>query len=314
MRGRAPDFPDICGIGNFDGQWLTDEDRDGMRFSIRIDSVLYEERSSHQRIRVYDSKSFGRVLALDDVVMLTERDEFVYHEMLVHVPLCSIPHPRSVAVVGGGDCCCVREALKHPSIERVVLCELDERVTRVCEEWFPWVRECTADRRVQLVFDDGVRFIEPRAGEFDLVVIDGTDPIGPAARLYQADFYRKVATALKPGGVMTAQTDSPHWRPKGVASIYHELRHAFGRVATYLGFVPTYPSGCWSWAYASNDRGPDGHFDRARAERIASSCRYYNAELQRAAFALPNFAGRAVRGEDPFANDTDGRDPKSIGS
>jgi spermidine synthase len=309
-RRRPDEFPDICGTGSFDGQWLTEEDQGAMRFGIRVDSVLYEERSPYQRIRVCDSRFFGRVLTLDDLVMLTERDEFVYHEMLVHVPLCSIPDPRSVAVIGGGDCGCIREALKHPTIERVVLCELDERVTRVCEEWFSWVRECARDRRVELVFDDGVRFIERRAAEFDLIVIDSTDPIGPAVGLFQGDFYRSVAKALKPGGVMTAQTESPHWDPRGIASIYHQMRQAFGHIATYLGFIPTYPSGCWSWAYASNDRRPDAHFDRARAERIGASCHYYNADLQRAAFALPNFARRAVNGENPFTSGDSGAEAK----
>ena len=241
------------------------------------------------------------MLALDDLVMFTERDEFVYHEMLVHVPLCGIPEPKSVLIIGGGDAGCIREALKHPSVERVVLCEIDERVTRVCEEYFPWVADAVRDPRVELIFDDGVAFIEKHASTFDLIIVDSTDPIGPAVGLFLRDFYRKAARALKPGGVMAAQTESPHWGAPMVGAIYGELRHAFAHVAPYLGFIPTYPSGTWSWCWASADRAHDAFFDADRAAAIAAGCRYFNPEIHRAAFALPNFARAAADGRNFFA-------------
>ncbi|MFQ5655103.1 MAG: polyamine aminopropyltransferase [Planctomycetota bacterium] len=289
-----------CG-GSFDGDWHTEEHRGACRLGFRVAGVLHDEVSPLQRIRVYDTPFFGRVLTLDDLVMLTERDEFVYHEMLVHVPLLSLESPRSLLVVGGGDCGCIREALRHPTLERIVQCEIDERVTRVCEEWFPWVAETIADPRVELVFADAVELIAGSAEAFDVVVIDSTDPVGPAAALFRQAFYRQVARSLRRGGVMSAQTESPHWDAPLVGAIYRELRGAFRQVHAYLGNIPSYPSGGWSWAWASNDRAPDGFFDEGRAAAIAETCRYYNPALQRAAFALPNHARRAVDGEDPFA-------------
>ncbi len=285
-----------AGRGGFADGWFHEEADGSTRFAIRAKSHLHSENSRFQKIDVYDTDFFGRFLTLDDLVMLTERDEYVYHEMLIHVPLCSIPEPRAVLIVGGGDGGCIREALKHPSVERIVQCEIDERVTRVCEEYFPWVKQAIADPRVELVFDDGVSYVEQHREEFDLVVIDSTDPIGAAVGLFTREFYSKAAQALVAGGVLVAQTESPHWNPDTVGAIYDQLGQAFDHAVPYLGFIPTYPSGMWSWAYASNHREHDTFFDSERAERLGRECKYYNPDLQRGAFALPNFVKRALAG------------------
>ncbi len=282
--------------GILEDGWHTEEDFDAVRLGLRIDEVLHQERSEFQDIAVYASKFFGKILVLDGLVMLTERDEFVYHEMLTHVPLCSMPHPKSVLVIGGGDCGALREILKHESIERAVLCEIDRRVTEISREHFDWVDAVAEDPRVELVFDDGVAYMEARQGEFDLVIVDSTDPIGPAVGLFLRDFYAKVAQSLKPGGVMVAQTESPHYSASLCGKIRREMREAFTHVDSYLGFIPTYPSGCWSWSYASKDHKWDSYLDEARAERIAQTTRYYNLQVHRAAFALPNFARDAFEG------------------
>ncbi len=283
--------------------WHTEEDFGAVRLGLKIDEVLHEETSPYQEIAVYQSGFFGRVLVLDGLVMLTERDEFVYHEMLIHVPLLSMEDPRRVLVIGGGDLGCVREILKHESVEQVVLCEIDERVTRVCQEFFPWAETALGDRRLKTVFDDGVAYVRNHPEAFDLVVIDSTDPVGPAVGLFLREFYQEAAAGLKPGGVLTAQTESPHYSPRLVGKIYTELRAAFSEVHAYLGFIPTYPSGCWSWAWASNHRRRGDFFDRARAERIAGSCRYYTPRLQEAAFVLPAFVREAVEGTSPSPSD-----------
>jgi spermidine synthase len=287
--------------GFFDGQWWVEQHFDAARISIRVSEKLHEEQSAYQKIAVYDSPFFGKVLTLDDLMMLTERDEFVYHELLVHVPLCAHPEPRNVLIIGGGDCGCAREVLKHESVERVVQCDIDERVTRVSEQYFDWVSEVEADPRVELLFDDGIRYIERNRATFDLVIVDSTDPKGPAVGLFLRDFYEKVALALKPGGIMTAQTESPMWDPGCVGPIFDEIRAAFQYAHAYLGWVPVYPSGCWSLAWASNDRDFDEFFDEPRAAVLEESCRYYNRAIHRAAFALPNFARSAVRGHNIFA-------------
>lgn len=286
--------------GLFDGRWYYEEDARAVRLGFRVQERLWEERSAYQKITVYQTHFFGRVLTLDDVVMFTERDEFVYHEMLVHVPLCSLPQPRQVLIIGGGDCGCLREVLRHPSVERVVQCDIDPQVTDVSARYFDWVIAAQNDPRATVLFRDGVEYIRQNEGAFDLIVIDSTDPIGAAVGLFSADFYRAVARALKPGGVMTAQSESPHWHAGLVGDIYAQMRQAFSHVHPYLGFVPVYPSGAWSWAYAGNERQPFDHFNEAQAQSLEATCKYYNRGIHRAAFALPTFAQKAIAGENVY--------------
>jgi spermidine synthase len=274
----ANSFPPNRGV--FADGWFTEENMGAARTGLRVRALLHEEQSEYQRIAVYDTAFFGKLLTIDDVIMLTERDEFVYHEMLIHVPLCAVPDPKQVLIIGGGDCGTLREALKHPGVERVVQCDIDERVTRVSEAHFPWVREAAGDPRAELIFDDGVRYIEEHRNTFDVIAIDSTDPVDHAAGLFRREFYGKVAAALRPGGVMTAQTESPHWEAHTVGAIYAEQRAAFTHATAYASWIPTYPSG---W-----------HFDEERAERLEPQCDYYNRALHRAAFALPTFARKAV--------------------
>jgi spermidine synthase len=286
--------------GSFQDGWYVEEDAGISRLGIRVRQRLHQETSPYQTIAVYDSDFFGRFLTLDGLMMFTERDEFVYHEMLVHVPLCALPSPQSVLVIGGGDCGCLREALAHPGIERVVLCELDERVTRVCEDWFDWVRPSLEDPRAEIVFTDGSAFIRREAGAFDLIVVDSTDPVGPAAELFLRGFYARVAEALKPGGAMTAQIGSPHWSPRQVGAVLREQRQAFASVRAYTGQVPSYQSGTWCWSFATSGTIRADSPDPERAARIGERCLYYNPEVHRAAFALPNYARQAARGVDVF--------------
>lgn len=287
--------------GTVEGDWFYEEDQGATRLGIRIAEHLHSERSPWQKIDVYRSDFHGHLLTLDDLVMLTTRDEFVYHEMLVHVPLCAIEAPKDVLIIGGGDCGCIREALKHPSIQRVVQCEIDERVTRVSEQFYDWVTPTIADPRVELVFDDGVKYIEKNRDSFDLIIIDSTDPIGPAVGLFLSDFYRKVASALREGGVMAAQTEAPFWYPVEMGRIHAQMREAFAHVEHYWGTIPTYPSGSWTWAFASNSPRSAREFDESRGRQLERTTRYWNCDVQSACFALPNFVRRAIAGEDPFA-------------
>lgn len=287
--------------GLFEGDWYYEEDAGGVRLGMRVSEKLHEEQSPFQKIAVYQTPFFGRLLTLDGMVMLTERDEFVYHEMVTHLPLCGLLAPRRVLILGGGDCGCLREVLRHPNIEQVVQCDIDQRVTEVCERYFDWVTPARSDPRAQVLFDDGVAYIEHQRASFNLIIVDSTDPIGPGIGLFLHDFYDKVARALAPGGVMVAQTESPHWSAPMVGAIYSELKQSFAQVAPYCGAVPTYPSGFWTWAWASNDTRPDAHFDAQRARQLEPGCSYYNADIHRAAFALPTFARQAVAGHNPFS-------------
>lgn len=290
VAGEAPleNKTNGASYGDFDGEWFSETIRGSRRFGIRVDRVLHEERSPFQKIAAYETPACGRVLTLDGLVMLTERDEFAYHEMIAHVPLATIPSPRSVLIIGGGDCGTLREVLRHPGVSRVVQCQIDERVTRVAEELFAWPARAIADPRSELVFADGVRYLGERNAEFDLVIVDSTDPAGAAA-LFQAEFYQSVARALRPEGVLCAQSESPFWAPDSTADVYGEIRRVFRHVAPFVGFVPTYPSGAWSWAWASNDRAHDGFLDLERAATVAEQSRYYSLDVHRGAFALPSF-------------------------
>ena len=288
-------------IGFEDGDWYYEEDAGAIRLGMRITGQLHRERSAFQELAVYQTAFFGKLLTLDDIIMFTERDEFVYHEMLAHLPLVTIREPESVLIIGGGDCGCLREVLRHPDIQRAVQCDIDERVTRVCEQHFDWVGPAIADPRTELHFADGMAFVEGAQGAFDLVIVDSTDPKGPGVGLFLADFYEKVARALKPGGVMVAQTESPHWDAPMVGAIYQQLRQAFAHVAAYTGSIPSYPSGYWTWAWASQDHPAQAYFSQERCAAVEPQCQYYNAAVHRAAFALPTFVQRAMSGDDPFA-------------
>ena len=290
-------------LGLIEDDWYYEEDMASTRMGIKIEKKLHQQQSQYQKIAVYQTAFFGKLLTLDDVVMLTERDEFVYHEMLTHLPLCSIPNPKQVLIIGGGDCGCLREVLKHPDIEKVVQCDIDREVTQVCEKYFGWTQPAAQDPRAQLLFEDGVALIEnsPKR-QYDLVIIDSTDPVGMGVGLFLRDFYKKVARVLKPGGVMVAQTESPHFDTRMYTAIYRELATVFPKVSSYLGFIPTYPSGCWSWAYASLDRFANDYFDSDRAGQIEKSCKYYNQDIQQAAFVLPNFVKRALDNDNLFAS------------
>jgi spermidine synthase len=281
--------------------WFYEEYKAACRLGMKLRARLHSERSDFQKIDVYDSEFFGRVLTLDDLIMFSERDEFVYHEMLVHLPLLSLPDPREVLIIGGGDCGCARELLKHPAIERVVQCDIDERVTRVCEEYFEWTAAVARDPRCELLFADGIEYVGKHEGRFDLIIVHSTDPIGPAVGLFHREFYAKVLRALKPGGVLAAQSESPHWDAPLVGRIRSELDAVFARTSSYLGHIPTYPSGMWSWSYASASRAHDDYFNVEEAARIEATTSYYNRQLQSAAFALPNFVREALEGKNRFA-------------
>ncbi len=282
--------------GRYQDGWYIEEEIDVLRLAIRVSARLHQEDSPYQRINIYDSDFFGRFLTLDDIMMFTQRDEHVYHEMLVHVPLCNLAGAESVLIIGGGDCGCLREVLRHSGLRRVVQCELDRRVTEVCKEWFPWVTPALADPRVETIYGDGHAYVREQKAAWDLILVDSTDPVGPAAALFLADFYRDAAAALRPHGVLTAQVGSPHWAPDLVGAVFDQQRQAFPNVRGYLGQLPTYQSGTWCWSYAGSSLHDPSLPRPQPAAEMAAVCRYYNAAAHTAAFSLPNYARRAVAG------------------
>lgn len=263
--------------------------------SFRIDDVLFDETSLFQRVKVIRNSFFGNVMLLDDIVILTQKDEFYYHDMLVHVPLMCADNPSDVLIIGGGDGGSVREALKHECVQRVVLCEIDKMVIDAAREFFPSLSSCLDDERVEIMVADGIEYVHAHKNEFDTICIDSTDPCGPAVGLFTPDFYRNVREALTENGTMSAQTESPAWSLSEVAGIVSNIRQGFGNAHVYTSPSPCYPSGMWSFALGiTSDKDPAADFDVSRAEIISRQCRYYNAGIHRAAFSLPNFMREAL--------------------
>lgn len=271
--------------------WFSEMQTDHVRISCRVTAVLHREKSPYQEIAVYETVEFGRLLALDDVIQTTERDEFTYHEAMAHPALCTHPRPRRVLVVGGGDGGVLREVLKHPTVEEAHLVEIDERVMAVARQFLPGIAAGFDDPRAVIHVDDGIEFVARHEDAFDVIIVDSTDPVGPAVGLFEEPFYRSVHRALGEDGVFVAQTESPFFNAALVGRVHATLRRLFPVVRLLLGMVPTYPGGYWSMTLAS--KGPDpSSFDEERAARLET--RYYSPEVHRALLAVPPFVRRLL--------------------
>lgn len=269
--------------------WLCEEQAPGIWFCLGVKRWLVRRRTPYQDLDLAETESHGRVLALDGRFMLSERDEFFYHEMLVHPALLSHSSPEKILIVGGGDGGALRETLRHP-VQKVVLVEIDREVVEVAKEWLPSVhRGAFEDPRVEVVVSPGEEFLPQHRGEFDVILVDSTDPVGPGAALFEPGFFRDCRGALKEGGILALQSGSPFLRPEEIQTVVGFLRSLFPTVVPYLGFMPLYPSGMWSYVLASLDRPPeeDALWERYRARGLHT--RYLTPEVFRAACVLPPF-------------------------
>jgi spermidine synthase len=251
-------------------------------FFFRTGRVLCSRSSAFQKIEVFDHDFFGKVLFLDGLVQTTEKDEFYYHEMLVHPALACHPAPERVLIIGGGDGGALKQVLSH-SVKHVTLVEIDPQVIEVSREYFPWLKAGLKDKRAELVLADGNEFIAQSQRRFDVILVDSSDPVGPSAVLHQKSFFRHLKKRLNPGGVAACQSGSlllhaPTFRAKSKF-----LKDIFRVARFYTGPVPTYPGGIWVYNFLSNDVDP---LDIKR--KPAAGLGYYNADVHRAAFSLPN--------------------------
>ncbi|MBK1648272.1 polyamine aminopropyltransferase [Rhabdochromatium marinum] len=272
-------------------EWFTEIAEDaGSAFSLRIKGKLHEEQTPYQSIEVYDTETFGHLMVIDGFTMLSSRDNFLYHDMLSHPVLFTHPAPRRVAIIGGGDCGTLREVLKHQEVETATQIDIDERVTRVAEQFFPELTASNQDPRAQLLFEDGIAWIRQAANNhLDVIIIDSTDPVGPAEGLFTADFYRDCLNALAPGGLLVQQSESPLYHMDIIRSMYADLASAgFADRRTLFFPQSIYPSGWWSATMAAKDRSLDA-WRREDAEAARFTTRYYNAAVHQAALAAPQF-------------------------
>jgi spermidine synthase len=270
-------------------RYLTDELLDFYRISILAEDILVDEHTGFQHLQIAQTKFFGRALILDGIIQLTERDNPAYHEMIVHVPMLAVDDPKRVLIVGGGDGGALREVLRHPGVERAVVCELDRRVVEVCAEHFPGFGRPLDDPRAELVIEDAFDYLQRPDQRFDVIIADTTDPIGEAEKLFSPEFYRLMADALTPGGAITTQCEQMYFHTDLIREMVQIGRSLARHAAYYWTHVPTYPGGTIGFLYLS-DTPPERGFGKAHPEGM----RYFNAEMHRAAFALPEFLRQAL--------------------
>ncbi len=262
----------------------------GFGIAIKAGKVLYSKQSEFQKVEVFETdSSLGRVLTLDDLMMTTEGDEYHYHEMIAHIPMMNHKNPESVLVIGGGDGGTIREVLKHKTVKRVVLCEIDGMVIEACKQFLPTIA-CELDNpKVEILVQDAIEYIKDKKNEFDIVLIDSTDPMGPGEGLFTDEFYTNVKNSLKEGGIMVAQSESPFAQADSVKKMYVQLNKVFPICETYTSNIPTYPGGYWAWAFCSETVKPLSYIDEERCEEITKTCKIYNKDYHLARFALPNY-------------------------
>lgn len=272
--------------------WYTEKHSENVGITMKVSRSLFSGKSEFQQLEIVETLEYGKMMLLDGLVMLTERDEFIYHDMIVHPALFTHPNPKKVLVIGGGDGGSIREIMKHPEVEQAVLCEIDGLVIEKSIEFLPTIASEIDGKnpRVKLHVDDGIAYIRDHQNEFDVILIDSTDPIGPAVGLFEEDFYRLVFGALKEDGIMVAQSESPFYHAEIQQSMYANLRSVFPIVEMYQAFIPTYPSGFWSFAFASKRYHPVTDFNTQRAAQRDFYTKYYNEQLHLGAFMLPTFA------------------------
>lgn len=263
----------------------------GCSLHIKIKDVLYHERSDFQEIVIMETEKIGKMLVIDGITMLTEYDEFAYHEMIAHVPLLSHPRPSRVLVIGGGDGGTVREVLKHPEVEAVHVCELDEKVVNACRKHLPSLAACFDDPRVKLFYEDGARFVTDHPGAYEIIIVDSTDPLGPGQILFQRKFYEDMKGALSGQGIAVTQCESIYLHEHVIRGVFSFAKELYPKLGYYHTLVPTYPSGVIGFFFCSLDRDPVQDIDEARAG-LLEGLKYYSPEAHRASFILPRFATR----------------------
>jgi len=295
--------------------WFCEYPTPGSGFQFRYTEALARERSAFQKIEVFRSEDFGIVLCLDDAVMVTERNEFAYHEMIIHVPMLTHPNPKRVLVVGGGDAGALREIVKHSSVEKAVQVEIDQKVVDMCRKYYGWVNPTYDNPKVELIIGDAIEYVKTTNERFDVVIVDSSDPIGPAEGLFREPFYRDVHRILTDDGIVSSQLGSPFWHHPQIGKLISMYRKIFPIAHLYTTYTPEYPSGMWGLGIASKRVDPalraPAVFPRQsnakkgaaplppnieRYRELAPRLKYYNPQVHTAAFILPEYVRKSIDG------------------
>lgn len=277
--------------------WFTERHTNGVNFSIKVDRQLFSGQSEFQRVDIFDSKEFGRFLALDGYMMLTERDEFIYHEMIVHVPMAVHPHVKKVLVIGAGDGGVVRELCRYETIEKIDMVEIDELVVEVSKKYLPTTACCFDDPRLNIYYQDGLKFVRTKEDEYDLIIVDSTDPFGPGEGLFTKEFYGNCYKALNDTGIMVNQHESPFYPDDAIAMqrAHKRIVESFPISRVYQAHIPTYPSGHWLFGFASKKYHPIKDFQKTKWNARGMKTKYYNTGIHVGAFALPNYVEELLK-------------------
>lgn len=268
------------------GFWYTEKQTENFGITMKINKTLHTEQTDFQYLEMAETAEWGNMLFLDGMVMTSEKDEFVYHEMVAHVPLFTHPNPENVLVVGGGDGGVIREILKHPSVKKATLVDIDGKVIEYSKKFLPSIASGLEDARVEVIVGDGFMHIAESDNEYDVIMVDSTEPVGPAVNLFSKGFYAGISKALKEDGIFVAQSDNPWFKGDLIKQVQSDVREIFPITKLYLANIPTYPSGLWAFTIGSKKYDPLN----VPAERFHDiETKYYTKELHNAAFALPKF-------------------------
>lgn len=271
--------------------WYTQPQTDNIRFSIKVKQHLFTAKSPYQQIDIFDNEEMGKFLIIDGIVMLTSKDEFIYHDMIVHVPMATNPSIKKALVIGGGDGGTVRELTRYPSIEKIDMVEIDELVVKAAKEYLPLTAGKLDDPRVTLYFQDGAEFVRSTVDKYDLVIVDSTDPIGPGEGLFTNEFYQSCYHALTDEGILVNQCESPFYEKnaKEMRRAIAKIRRLFPIAEVYQYNMPTYPSGHWLFGFASKKYHPLNDFQPDKWQAFGLETKYYNPDVHRGSFMLPTY-------------------------
>lgn len=272
--------------------WLKEGQISNAAMTYKVKETLSKKSTPFQELCILDTEAFGRMLLLDGIVQTTINDEYVYHEMIAHIPLFTHPNPKKVLVVGGGDGGSIREILKHPSVEKAVLCEIDGVVIEECKKYLPEISCALDDPRCEIFVGDGIKYVHEHKNEFDVVIVDSTDPFGAAEGLFGGSFYKEISECLTEDGIFIAQTETPFYLPEVVKRVFNDAKAVFPVTKLFMAAIPTYPSGYWSFTIGSKKHDPEN----VNLEgKIAIESKYYTKKLHKACFTLPKFVEDIIK-------------------
>lgn len=277
--------------------WYSENHTPNVKFSIKIDKQILSVQSDFQRIDIFDSFDFGRILTLDGFLMITEKDEFIYHEMITHVPMAVHPNAQNILVIGAGDGGTVRELCKYKCVKSIDLVEIDKKVVEVCKKHFNQTACKLNDKRVKIYYEDGLKFVRNKTDLYDLIIVDSTDPFGPGEGLFTREFYGSCFKALKEDGILVNQHESPYYPQdaKAMQRAHKNIKAVFPLHKVYQAHIPTYPSGHWLFGFASKKYSPYD-LNKEKWNKLKIKTGYYNTELHEGAFKLPNYVKELLNG------------------